>query len=234
MDKESLVLLPGHLCDEWAWASVIDLIKPTVPNSLVITLGPQDSIAALADAVEAKLPSGKIALAGFSLGGMVALELVRRNPDKISRLALIGTTAREAEAMERSALTANHARFKSGEAEGLIRDFVTFLSAPAVVENNPDLVAATLKMMMRNVACFEAQQQAIMNRPDHLSVLGKINCPTTVIYGALDLIAPPEIHEEMAKSIAHSSLVQIPDAGHMVLSEKPNLVANAIRSWLNQ
>ena len=234
MDRATLVLLPGHLCNEWVWEPVIHSLKPAGGDPLIIPLGAKPSIAALADEVEAKLPPGKIALAGFSLGGMVALELLKRIPQRIDRLALIDTTAREAEAPERAAMTAGQERFKSGDVESFIYDFVTFLSAPSVVEQHPALITETVNMMLRNASCFESQQQALMHRPDHLTLLGKINCPTTVIYGALDMIAPPEIHHEMAKLIQNCDLVEIPMAGHMTLTEKPDLVADALKSWLSK
>lgn len=230
---EPLVLLPGHLCDEGMWEAQVRDLAPLVASVHVILAGPQSSMAELADAVEASLPPGRFALAGFSLGGMIAMELMERMPERISRLALLDTSARSADPHEAPMSLANLKRAEEGEVEAVVREFVDFLSAPEVKTGRPHVVQETVEMMVRRaVECYAPQQAAIIARPDRRDALPRIACPTLILHGELELIAPAAVHQEMADLIPGARLVSVPGASHMSTTEQPEAVSAALREWL--
>jgi pimeloyl-ACP methyl ester carboxylesterase len=231
---EPLVLLPGHLCDERIWREQVAALAPMVSRIHVIEPGPLTSIAALADEVEARLPSGRFALAGFSLGGLVAFEIVARMPERVTRLALLDTSAQPAVPPEIEMSLANVARAGRGELGTIVKEFLEFLHAPATLLGRPDIVAdATAMAMSRAPACYGPQQAALRGRPDRRPLLPKIACPTLVLCGDLDAITPVAVHEEMAAGIPGARLEVIPGAGHMTTSESPDAVNKAMRQWLS-
>jgi pimeloyl-ACP methyl ester carboxylesterase len=190
-------------------------------------------MAALADDVISRLPPGKFALAGFSLGGLIAFEVMARMPDRVSRLALLDTSAQPAAPFEIEMSLANIERAGKGEIAAIIGEFVGFLHAPTVLADRPELVAETTAMMMSHAAeCYAPQQNALRGRPDRRAMLSSISCPTLVLCGELDLITPPAVHEEMKNLIPNARLEVIAGASHMTTTEAPDAIIAAMRDWL--
>jgi pimeloyl-ACP methyl ester carboxylesterase len=231
--KEPLVLISGHLCDMRLWMNQILDLTPLVSAVHVITPGPHETVAALADETEQRLPSGSFALAGFSLGGMVALDLMARMPERISRLALIDTTARPAPLKEHELAGRTISKAEAGDLEAVVAKFITFLHAPASRAAHPNLVPDTMTMMLsRAEACYVPQQKAMRDRLDRREELARIACPTLVLCGELDLVTPVALHEEMACLIPDATLTVIPGVGHMITQEAPAATSAALRNWL--
>jgi pimeloyl-ACP methyl ester carboxylesterase len=226
--KSSLVLLPGSLCDQEMWSEQIAALDD-VASTQVILWDREESVVAAAENALAGVQHQRFALAGFSLGGYVALEMVRQAPHRVIGLALLDTSGRPDRPENKPSRLANIASFESGSREVIDR-FAELTFGPST----PSAVKAAISSTMhRNAGAFYAlQQTAMMTRPDARVSLTKIDCPTLVLCGAEDRATPPEIHREMMAAIRHAHYVEIPDAGHMTTLEAPDAVSKAMRMWL--
>ncbi len=233
MAKHKLVLIPGLLCDEHLWAhQVRDLAE--VADIEVADITREDNIADLARAVLRRAPE-KFSLAGLSMGGYVAHEIMRQEPDRVERLALVDTSARsdtpENTKKRKSMMDlAMHGKFKG----------VTPLLLPNLV--HPDHVEKTgvgdvVLQMAENVGkdAFLRQQTALMHRVDSRPDLANINCPTLVLCGRDDALTPVEVHQEMADGIGdNAKLVVIEHSGHLAPLEQPEEVNRAFEQWMQR
>ena len=229
--RTPVVFLHGLLTTDALWSAIIERLEGRI-EPWIGELTSDDSIAAMAARVLDVAPWERFALAGHSMGGYVALEIMRRAPERVARLALLDTQARPdtPEAIgRRQALIelAQTGRFDE-VAERLIP--VVFDSVEIV---DPALVAMH-REMVRTVGAeaFLRQQRAIMGRVDSRPDLAAIRCPTLVLCGAHDLLTPPDRHEEMAGAIPGAKLVVVQGAGHLSPLERPYEVAYALGNWL--
>ena len=232
--KSTLLLLPGLLCDAANWASQCSALTG-IADCQIPTYGHLNSIGAMADLVLSVAPE-RFALAGHSMGGRVALEVMRRAPERIERLALLDTgfqplpagSVGENERASRYALLA-HARAKGMRAMGE-------LWARGMVQPNrvsTPVFADILDMIDRSTPdLFESQINALLGRPDATTLLPTIRCPTMVLCGRHDAWSPLVRHEQMHDAIRHSTLVIVEDSGHMTTMEQPDAVSQALAEWL--
>ena len=217
-----LVLLPGALCDAGLWrdqiADLADLAEVRCGD-----LTRDDSIAAMAARVLADVP-GRFALAGFSLGGHVALEIMRRAPDRVSRLALLAATPGP-EALGEVAML----RPASGATP-----MMNLLVHPMRLGDRrlASLVGAMADRVGRKA--YLRQQRAILARPDSRPGLAGIRCPMLILGGRQDPLAAPGLLKEMAAAIPGARLVVIEDCGHLAPLERPEAVTRALREWMAQ
>lgn len=230
-----LVLVPGLACDAQVWTGTMAALPARV-QPWVAEAAPQPDIGAMADTVLRDAPAESFALAGHSLGGRIALEVMRRAPQRVARLALLDTgwqprPAGEAGERER---TQRHALVDIARREGMRA--VGERWAPGML--HPDALGgavhdAVLAMVARQPPeHFAAQQTALLARPDATEVLAAIDCPTLVLCGRQDGWAPLARHEEMARRIAGARLAVVEDSGHMSTMEQPAAVAAELRAWL--
>lgn len=230
--KAPVAFLPAPLTTEAFWSPLAARLDGRI-DRWIADLTLDDSIAAMATRVLADAPWQRFALAGHSLGGYVALEIMRRAPERIERLALIDTQARPdtLEAIDRRRALielAQNGRFQE-VAERLIP--VVFDSVEVV---EPSLVALHRDMARAvGAEAFLRQQRAIMDRVDSRPALAAIRCPTLVLCGVHDLLTPLDRHEEMAAAIAGAKLVAVPSAGHYSPLERPYEVGFALANWLD-
>lgn len=231
MTRLPLVLLPGLLCDAAVWApQAADLV-----DIAAITIGDltgADSIADMAQRILASAPP-VFALAGFSMGGYVAFEIMRRAPEQVSRLALLDTSARPdtpARAQQRRDLIALAER---GAFKGVTPQLLPQWVHPGRMQD-PDFVAAVAAMTMRvGRDAFIRQQTAILGRPDFRPGLSRIRVPTVVICGRHDQATPVEAAREIAADIDGARLVVVEECGHLSTLEQPAAVNAALRAWLS-
>ncbi|MBA1147770.1 alpha/beta fold hydrolase [Ectothiorhodospiraceae bacterium WFHF3C12] len=226
---QPLVLLPGLLCDDALWAHARAHLG-TLADIYIPDLTGQTSIAAMAEDALAAAPR-RFALAGLSMGGYVALEIMRRAPERVDRLALLNTharpdTAEQSERRRRLVDMARQDRF-SAVVETLL---------PAMIHpdrlDDAELVAAITAMKHRvGAEVFERQQQAIIHRVDSRPDLPAIACPTLVLAGRSDQIAPLEWMQEMGQAIPGARLAIIEDCGHMSTMERPQAATALLRDW---
>ena len=235
MSKATLLLLPGLLCDGTVWqaqcAALADIADCRVPVYRTL-----DSIGAMAEHVLSIAPPGPFALAGHSMGGRVALEVVRRAPERVARLALLDTgfqalAAGEAGEKERAG---RHQLLTLARAQGMRAmgdQWARGMVHPGRLEDA--VFEDILQVIARNTpAMFEAQISALLSRPDATALLPQIRCPTLVLCGRDDAWSPLARHEEMHAAIFGSRLEVVEKSGHMTTMERPDAVSLAMRNWL--
>lgn len=230
--KVPVVFLAGPLTTDALWTQVIRRLDDRI-DPWIADLTADDSIAGMASRVLAEVPWQRFALVGHSMGGYVALEIMRRAAERVARLALVDTQARPdtLEAIDRRRALIELARTGRFQevAERLIP--VVFDSVEVV---EPELVALHRDMARTvGVEAFLRQQRAIMDRVDSRPSLPAIRCPTLVLCGAHDLLTPLDRHEEMVSAIAGARLVAVPSAGHFSPLERPYEVGFALANWLD-
>ncbi|MGL6160160.1 alpha/beta fold hydrolase [Microbulbifer sp.] len=225
------MLLPGLLCDHRVWEGIASRLQP-LADIAIISLAGCDSIGAMAERVLHRAPSS-FALCGHSMGGRVALEVIRRSPQRVDRLALFDTGVhprREAEVAARQRL------LKLAKTEGMTavaREWLPPMMSDEGLADRTLMARLTDMVEAYSEADFVGQIQALLNRPDAEPVLSGIQVPTLLSAGEEDRWSPVRQHETMREKIAQSRLVVIPGAGHMAPAEAPEAMAGAMRDWLS-
>ena len=224
-----LVLLPGLICDERLWRDVIAGLEA---RSVVADLTQDESIAAMAARTLAAAPA-RFALAGLSMGGYVALEIMRQAPERVTHLALLDTSARADDAARKETRRKGIEMVGQGKFIGVSRGLLGSLIAP---QHMGMPVARDVQAMSERVgqAAYLRQQVAIMNRVDSRPTLARIKAPTLVGVGESDKLTPPELAEEMAAGIKGAELVRFPDSAHLPTMENPGAVVEAMQKWLRR
>lgn len=234
-DKPHLVLLPGLVCDAAVWQPQVEALRP-LAHCHVVDYGTRNTLHAMAEHVLASAPAPRFALAGHSMGGRVAFEVMRLAPERVTHLSLMDTASHplpegEAGAAERAGRMALLALARK---EGM-RTMGRRWGVPMVHPDQVDtpMFEAMLDMIERcTPEVFEAQINALLTRPDAAPLLPTIRCPTLLLCGREDQWSPPSRHEFMRDAIADSTLVVIEHCGHMCTMEQPEAVARAMGEWL--
>jgi pimeloyl-ACP methyl ester carboxylesterase/uncharacterized protein (DUF1330 family) len=227
-----LVLLPGLLCDAALWQPQVDALSQTC-RPWVADLTQDDSIAAMAARVLREAPAERFSVAGLSMGGYVAMELVRQAPERVMNLALLDTRA-SLDTPEETARRLELIRVAQTE-----RGFtpITNRMLPLLIHErclqDEALVDIIRGMAERTgVESYIRQQQAVMSRADTRAELARFACPTLVLCGRQDAITPLSMSIEMAELIPNARLCIIEACGHLSTLEKPHEVSAALRTWL--
>lgn len=174
------------------------------------------------------------ALLGTSMGGYIALEVVRQAPERVIALALVSTSARVDTPDRVEGRLAQNALVEAGGFDTAIEAAFPGLVAP---RNASDPILLDAWRSMANVVgpeAFVRQQKAIMGRADSLPLLPAITIPTAVIHGTEDQLIPLEVARETAAAVSGAQLTEIPDAGHFLVWEAPEAAASAISSLLDR
>jgi pimeloyl-ACP methyl ester carboxylesterase len=218
------------LCDQALWAHQTKYLADTV-QVVVADLTRDDTIAAMAERVLADAPR-TFALAGLSMGGYVAQEIMRQAPERVERLALFDTTAR-ADTEEKAQTRRDLIRLADlGKFKGVTPRLLPNLIHASRLKD-PAVAGVVLEMAERvGQEGFKRQQNAILSRKDGRADLEAIRVPTLVACGREDALTPLELHQEMASAIAGSRLVVIEDCGHLAPLERPYAVTALMRYWL--
>jgi pimeloyl-ACP methyl ester carboxylesterase len=230
VSKRALVLLPGLLCDAALWRhqteSLQDICQP-----LVADLTQDASIPAMAERVLDSAPR-TFCLAGLSMGGYVAQDIMRRAPERVERLALIDTNARADTAEQVKTRTELIRLSEVGKFKGVTPRLLPNLIHPSRLKDSA--VADVVLQMAERVGqdAFKRQQQAIMGRVDGRGDLNAIRVPTVVICGRQDALSSVAWHAEMAEAIPNARLVIIEDCGHLAPLERPYATSAVLRYWL--
>ncbi len=229
-DPLPVVLIPGLTCTARLYTEQMPALWQFGPVT-VADHRRDDSMTAIARRILAAAPP-RFALAGLSMGGYIAFEIMRQAPERVAKLALLDTGSRADTPEQTERRRVLMAMAKDGRyAE------IPELAFPLYVHRNRHGDAA-LKRIVISMAedtgldAYLRQQQAILSRPDSRPGLGAIACPTLVLVGEGDEATPPELAREIAAGIPRSRLVLIADSGHLSTLEQPAAVTRALIEWL--
>ena len=230
MNNVPVYALPGLLDDERLWQQQAAFFE-SQHAFVTAKLSGHDSIAALASSALANAPAERFALVGLSMGGYVALEIMRQAPERVLGLALLDTNAR-ADSAAATELRTHAIAQASTDFAGVVTSLTPRLLHPNHLTNKAivDVIEAMAHTLGPEV--FKRQQTAIMGRIDSRPFLPAIRCPSLVLCGREDLLTPVELHEEMAAGIPGAKLVVVDHCGHMSALEQPQHVNAALEDWL--
>lgn len=232
MPRPTLVLLPGLLNTRRVFEHQIEALSD-VADCIVPELWQHDTMGAMAEATLAMAPP-TFALVGFSMGGYVAFEILRRAGDRVERLALIDTQATPDSPESTKRRRALLDQTKIGRFRGVQRTLLPQLVHPRHIDDAT--ISQPIFDMAEEIGAdgFVREQRAIIDRADSRHLLVDIDIPTVVVVGRQDQVTPLPRSEEMAADIANSRLVVLEECGHMSPLEKPADVNAALRRWLSQ
>jgi pimeloyl-ACP methyl ester carboxylesterase len=227
-----LILLPGLLCDAALWQNQINDLK-NIANITVANTTKHNSIAAIAHDVLEQAPS-TFALSGLSMGGYVALEILRQAPQRVLKLAIFNSSARADTPEQQERRRILLALSKSGQFKGVTPRLLPLLIHPDRLTDTT--LTTTITTMAKRVGrdAFANQQTAILNRIDSRPSLKDIACPTLIVGGEQDAITPPDLLQELADGIKGSQLHMIAPCGHLSVLERPELVNPLLREWAGE
>lgn len=225
-----LVLIPGLLCDERLWVQQKAALEHARQIDIAdVTL--DSSISQMAQRVLNEAPP-LFALAALSMGGYVAMEIMRQAPERVTKLALIDTMVRPDDDARAKARRGLLALAQMGRFKGVTPQLLPKLMHPRCIGTH---VADTVQAMAQAIGKdgFVRQQQAIIERPDYRPILETIQVPTLIVVGEDDEITPPAESEEIHRGIPHSRLVLLPECGHLPPLEYPQLTTQLLSEWLD-
>jgi pimeloyl-ACP methyl ester carboxylesterase len=224
--SEPLVLLPGMGCSAALW-SRLDL--GLVPLTPVLE---EPALDAEVERLLALLPE-RFALAGLSLGGVVAMALTRRAPERVSRLCLMSTNPYGPTAAQRAGWAEQRATLARAGARRLQTALLPVLLSPRAAAQRPDLVQATLDMAEEvGAARYDAQLRLQATRVDERPGLARVACPTLVVAARQDRLCDVARHEEIAARVPGAELVVLEDCAHLSPLEQPAAVGVHLGRWL--
>ncbi len=237
MKKLPLVLIPGLMCDHTVWEPLL----PYFDGALTCQMVDHQNANSLTQMAQQVLDSAppQVLMAGHSMGGRVALEVLRMAPERVAGVALMDTgclpkaegAAGEIEVGKRLALL-EIAQSKGVRA--MAQEWVKGMVSPSRLAD-ADLIDQILNMFETKTSdIFARQLLALIFRQDATDVLKTIQVPTLILCGEHDSWSTPTQHEEMMPYVPHAMLSIIAGAGHMATMEKPQEVAHAMNLWLSK
>lgn len=225
-----ILLVPGLVSSPRIYAPVVPALWRLGPVTVANHIR-DDNMAVIARRILAEAPP-RFALAGHSMGGYIAFEIMRQAPERVAKLALLNTQARpdtpEASEKRRALI----ARARDGGLHDVIDDLLPVLVHPSRASE------ASLRKLFHDMGDdvraegFINNQTAIMARADSRATMATIKCPTLVLTGDQDMLIPNTLSKEMAEGIAGAKLVIIPDCGHCPQPERPEATIAALAEWL--
>ncbi len=226
---EPTLLVPGMLCTDEIFTPQIRALWPIGPVMIGATQD-GETIAEMAAAILAAAPP-RFALVGYSLGGYISFEIMRQAPQRVTRLALLDTSARPDTPEQTTQRRALLARARAEDFASVVAELLGAILHPAH-RNDPTLRAVNRRMVLTiGMEGFARQTEAAIGRIDSRPGLSSISVPTLVLVGDSDLLTPPELSEEIAATIRHAKLVIVPQSGHGTPLEQPEPVSRALVEW---
>ncbi|MBE1283183.1 MAG: alpha/beta fold hydrolase [Rhodobacteraceae bacterium] len=229
---EPLVLVPGMMCDARIFSHQINHIS----RERAVQIAPimqGDRVEEIASGLLDQLPL-RFALAGVSMGGIVAMEILRRAPDRVSRLCLMSTSPLAETPGEAAAREPQIARARAGQLAEVLKNTLRaedFAPGPQRME----LAQAVWQMGLElGEELFVRQSRALQRRRDQQGTLRKSHVPTLLLCGAHDGLTPVRRHEFMAELMPNARLQVLEQAGHLPVLDAPDATTRALRHWLSQ
>jgi len=225
-----IVLIPGLGCTARLYTEQLPALSTFGPVS-VADHRRGDHMDVIAGQILASAPA-KFGLAGLSMGGYIALAIMRLAPERVAKLALLDTGSRSDTPEQTERRKVQIALAEKGQMDA-INEALWPLLVHADRKGDAALKAAVFEMnLMAGAASFARQQTAIMTRPDSRPFLPAITCPTLVLVGEGDQLTPPHLADEMASLIPGSRHVVVPNCGHLSTMEQPEFVTKTLVEWL--
>jgi pimeloyl-ACP methyl ester carboxylesterase len=237
MNKTALLLVPGMICSPRLYAEQVAALSGeadiVVPDWRRAPLAIWDSWESAARWVVDQMPAGKFALAGLSLGGMLAVEIMQFAAERVTKLALLDTGVRGQNEAERAIRRARIRLADEGHFEVVLgMQMSRFI--PAYMLPDKKLVDAVMAMCGEiGVEIYKRQEALAAIRVDRRPDLPRIKCPTIVVCGRDDAALPLFLSEEIAAAIKGSELIVIEQCGHLITMEKPEETNAILKRWLS-
>ena len=230
MMAEPMVLIPGLMAD--ARLFLPQMVQLGGSRTMIVSLPTRgDTVEQMSEAMLPDLPA-KFALLGHGLGGDVALDLIRRVPERVTRVVLMATDPL-AEAPQ--AAVARETRMVAARAGRLVEAMREEIPASAIAESPwRDEIMALVKDMALGLGegVFLRQSRALQRRPDQQKTMRKVKLPALVIAGAADTLVPMRRQEFTANLMPFGKLQVIAEAGHLAPLEQPEAVSEALAAFL--
>jgi pimeloyl-ACP methyl ester carboxylesterase len=225
-----ILLIPGLALSSRIFAPVVPALWRFGPVTIANHIR-DDNMGAIARRILAEAPP-RFALAGHSMGGYIAFEILRQAPERVARLALINTQARPDTADATARRHGMIARARCGEYRAVLDELFPGFVHPSRQQD------AALRQLVHDMGddvgpeAFIRQQIAVIGRPDSRPSLAWIKCPTLVLSGDQDNTIPNALSMEMANGIPEAKLKILPNCGHLPQVEQPQATADALVEWL--
>jgi pimeloyl-ACP methyl ester carboxylesterase len=229
MTQLPILFLPGTLCTEAMFTHQINYLSQYSQNISVVAFTTENTLADMAEKVITATNGKPCAIVGFSMGGIVALEVAKYRPELIAKLALVNSNCHADLPERKKARKAQIAQAQSGQ---LIELMTTTFLPNYLFKENP--IHKTLILDMATLLgpdVFKAQVTAIEDRPDMLAYLQKLTADTLIISGAQDKICPPEHQQMMHNVLDGSELVLLEQCAHFSPIEQAEKVSDALAKW---
>lgn len=237
-----VVLVHGYPLDGAMWSGVtrrlsdrFRVFKPDLPGRPDNPVEPDGSIEGYADFIEAVVRAAgeRVGLAGFSMGGYVALAVMKRRPEAVRAVAFVDTRAGPDDEAARAKREEAIATLRASGVESIAEMMLPKLLAPASLARR-DLTDRVRRMILRQKAeALVSDLEAMRDRPDSRAFLAEISVPTLIVVGESDVLTPPSESQGMADAIPDARLVTIPGAGHLTPMESPAAVAQALGDFFD-
>jgi pimeloyl-ACP methyl ester carboxylesterase len=227
-------MLPGHMCDRRLWSCIERDLLTSGSEVSHADLTRHDSMQAMAAAILEKAPASFVAV-GLSMGGIVALELLRLEPSRVAAVILSDTNPAPEAPHRASMRRAQQVKVQNGSLAGVVRDELKPAYLAPENRHRHDILDLTYAMAMDLGAdVFMLQSEALISRADYRPTLSQIQCPSLVMCGAEDPVCLPEWHRDIADAIAGAELHLIKGAGHLPPLEQPQRFSQGVLSWLHK
>ncbi|SDZ56774.1 Pimeloyl-ACP methyl ester carboxylesterase [Jannaschia faecimaris] len=226
-----LLLLPGMMCDARLFAPQLAAIHDRA--IMVSPIAAADTTAALARIVLDAAPP-RFALAGLSMGAIVAMEVMAQAPEQIAGLCLMDSNPKAEHPEVAAAREPQIQRVRDGSLRAVMRDEMR----PGYLADGPNqgAILDTCMAMAETMGpvTFVRQSRALQTRADRRETLSGVKVPALILCGREDMLCPPRRHEMMHELIENSELVVVEGAGHLPTLEQPHVTTRAICHWLEK
>ena len=230
MNKPPLLLIPGLACTRTLWAHQIAHLMDRA-DVMVVDHSRSDTMPGIVDDILTDAPD-RFALAGFSMGGYIAMELMKTAPERVDKMALIGTKHSQDDAVSVRRREVSIRLTEDGRYGDAIAQMLPVLVHPARLKDKT--LTGAIRAMAADLGpeAFVRQQKANLGRGVSDDILKAMRCPTLILCGREDKLTPPSVHEEIQALIPGAKLTIIENCGHMAPIEQPTEVSIALEGWL--
>lgn len=230
MAVKPLVLIPGMMCDARLYRPQIEALSSEAPIHIPLLAG-DSTISGIAREILCAAPL-RFALAGLSMGGIVAMEILAQAPERVDRIALLDTVAGSEPARIAERREGQIARVERDGLESVLRtELLPYYTTPGPRRSAIETLAIDMALGF-GPAAFARQSRALRDRPDQIDMLARLRLPGLVLCGAEDALCPVDDHRAIHAALAGSTLEIVDGAGHLPVLEKPDAVNAALRRWM--